>query len=308
MEKSIANLERVKRFYKWMNARQDVEIVKFTIDANTLYDIHAQPEHLGHWHNALIEGLTVVIDNYLGASNRIKQRYASGELAREEGGNISFPEADTDAYELYRILKFQWLYESIKNDCQHAPVQLIRTKHNKYRFHPGSDKTTSLYLLGKNQNVLTNVFYIWYKDLDPNPFHLQLEHQVVKNPQEFADMFVKFNDPRFRIIEDIVSVYKDDCVCNEPHFNVFNEYVQNTLNKSDHNCVEFENRRHISYNDSVHHDGISLNIQEVFEFKHNKENDKETFEFPNGLKFVKVEPWWDWQDYAWVPEFDQHEV
>lgn len=309
MKKSTANLESITRFYNWMETRQDVEIVKFTIDAKTLYNIHAQPqEHMGYWHNALVEGITNVIDSYLGSSERVKEKYMLGELKRDGGGNISFPDNDTDAYELYRILKYQWLYNSIKEDCQHAPVQLIKTKYDKYRFHPGSDKTISLYLLGRNENIKTNCFYIWYKDLDPDPIHLNFDYEIVKTPQDFADMFVKFNDPRFRIIEDIASVSKDSIKTSEPHFNVFCEYVQNVLNKSSHKCKEFNNRRHISYNDTVHHDGISLNMQEVFEFKHKVENGKETFTFPNGLKFVKVKPTWDWQDYYWVPEFDEHEV
>ena len=308
MKKSIANLERVTQFYKWMNSRQDVEIVKFTIDAKTLYNIHAQPENMGFWHNAIVEGITEIIDTYLTVSEKFKDLYAQGKLKREEGGNICFPDVDSDAYHLYRILKYQWLYESVKDDCQHAPVQMIKDRKTLYRFHPGSDKTTSLYLLGRTHGVTTNAFYIWYKDLDPNPIHLNFDYEVVKTPQDFADMFVKFDDRRFRIIEDVVSVDHRNEHNTEPHFNVFCQYVQNVLNKSNHVCKEFNNRRHISYNDTVHHDGISVNIDQVFDFVHSVENEKETFTFPNGLKFVKVEPQWDWQDYAWVPEFDQHEV
>lgn len=306
MQKSTTNLERITRFYEWMNTRSDVEIVKFQIDSNLLFDIHAQryPKHMGKYHNALIEGITSVIDIYLSVSDSLKEQYHSGKLKREDESNISFPDADTNAYELYRILKIQWLYESIKGDCQHAPVQIMKRKNSSYRFHPGSDKTTSLYLLGKTTNKKINVFYIWYKDLDPTPFHHTLEYEVVKTPQEFANMFVKFNDPRFRIIEDSVKVDTHHMEFTEPHFTVFCENVQDALGDSKHNCNEIFDRRHISYNDTVHHDGISINMDEIFKFKHSIEDGLESFTFPNGLKFVKVKPTWDWQDYYWVHESD----
>ena len=132
MQKSTTNLERITRFYEWMNTRSDVEIVKFQIDSNLLFDIHAQryPKHMGKYHNALIEGITSVIDIYLSVSDSLKEQYHSGKLKREDESNISFPDADTNAYELYRILKIQWLYESIKGDCQHA---VTNTKsHHSY--------------------------------------------------------------------------------------------------------------------------------------------------------------------------------
>ena len=308
MEKSIINMEKIQRFYDWMDSRQDVEIVKFQIDSKTLFNLHAQPDHLGFFHNGVIEGITSLIDNYMSASERIKEKYMLGECARDNGA-VSFPADNSDAYELYRILKYLWLYESLKSDCQHAPIQMQITKYGQYRFHPGSDKMMSLYLLGKEIDRPINVFYVWYKDLDPSPFHQTIDHEIVATPQQFADMFVKFNDPRFTVIEDIVSVDNDKFDCKEPHFDIFCLNVKRLFNTgAEHNCVEFLNRRHISYNDTIHHDGISLNMQEIFQFKYEKKNDKETFTFPNGLKFVKVEPWWEWQDYYWVPESDQHEV
>lgn len=308
MNKSISNMESIERFYDWMNSRQDVEIVKFQIDSKTLFNLHAQPEHLGFFHNGVIEGITSLIDNYLSASERIKEKYMLGECARDNGA-ISFPSDDSDAYELYRILKYQWLYESLKSDCQHAPIQMQITKQSMYRFHPGSDKMVSLYLLGKMIDRPINVFYVWYKDLDPKPFHQTLDYEKVATPQQFADMFVKFNDPRFTIIEDIVSVNDQQIDCTESHFDVFCKNVRWLFDTSKkHKCKEFLNRRHISYNDTIHHDGIVLDMHEIFQFKHEKINEVETFEFPNGLKFVKVEPWWEWQDYYWVPEADQHEL
>ena len=302
MEKSITNMNSIVRFYDWMNDTGKAKIVKFAIDADTAFDFMDQTDTEWKWHNAHYESYTTIIDSFLKIDNNTLEDYIAGKLSRDENSYKCYAESDTIGYDLYKVIKMYWLYESIKNDCQHAPIQMHRNKEG-YRFHPGSDKINSLYLLSKILGTSINVFYIWYSDIDEDFPERVKDYETVNTPQEFADMFVKFNHQSFKIIEDDFTVNKKVFKSNAKHFDVFGEYFMDTLETIQKD--ESMELRHISYNDNIHHKGIDLEIDLVKSFYVSKENGLEIFNFPNELKFIKrhvdIEDFWD---YHWTPECD----
>lgn len=300
MKKSISNMESIKRFYDWMDSTKKATIVKFKLNADHVFDYMDQRDKWDFkWHNAHYESYTAAIDAFLKIDKQVLQDYVDGKFARGDGLFKCYAESDTVGYDLYRIIKCMWLYESIKNDCQHAPIQLHKNV-NGYRFHPGSDKINALYLLSRIYEKDMNSFYIWYKDLDDDFENRVDSYELVNTPQEFANMFVKFDNDSFNIIENSFQVNGLDFTCNESHFDVFGEYFMDTL-EAQHKNLNLD-LRHISYNDNIHHKGIDLEIELIQSFKLSE--DGETFTFPNGLKFIKRYTTTDWWEYHWVPECD----
>ena len=251
MEKSTANIDRVTSFYDWAKDNNTL-ILKTTVDADTIKSFYNQSDSDWQWHNALYEGISFLIDSFLEINNQMKEDYIQGKYSRGDWANKVFAKADSKVYQCYRFLKIQWLYNSIKEDCQHAPAQLIKFRKDQYRFHPGSDKVHALYMLARQEQLPINLFYIWYKDLDPM-LPNNIDFDVVSTPNEFADMFVKFNDKRFKTIEGCASINKEDWTTDQLHFDVFCKFVASVLRESDnYTCNVPFDCRHISYN-SVHH-------------------------------------------------------
>ena len=307
MEKSTNNIDRVTNFYDWAK-NNNTEILKATIDAETIRQFYNQADNeWGDWHNGLYEGISFLIDSFLEINNQAKEEYINGKHSRGEFANKVFAKEDSKVYQCYRFLKIQWLYNSIKQDCQHAPIQLMRFRDTQYRFHPGSDKIHSLYMLARQKQLPVNLFYIWYKDLDP---HLpsNIDFDVVQTPDEFAKMFVKFNDKRFKTIEGHASINKEDWTTDQVHFNVFCRFVSSVLSEAnDYTCQIPFDIRHLSYNDSVHHDGIDIKGTDlIYDYTLQEENGKQCFTFSNGIKYYKVATPKEWlgYDHIWIPETD----
>jgi len=90
--------------------------------------------------------------------------------------------------------KLGWLINTLRHEEVDNPVQLLPWG-SKYHCHPGSDRIlVTCYLLPKKT---ISGFYIWYPKIDPMPFILDYEHEVIKNPFKFLSKF-KFT-PYFRI-------------------------------------------------------------------------------------------------------------
>ena len=306
MEKSTANIDRVTSFYDWAKDNNTL-ILKTTVDADTIKSFYNQSDSDWEWHNALYEGISFLIDSFLEINNQMKEDYIQGKYSRGDWANKVFAKADSKVYQCYRFLKIQWLYNSIKEDCQHAPAQLIKFRKDQYRFHPGSDKVHALYMLARQEQLPINLFYIWYKDLDPM-LPNNIDFDVVNTPNDFADMFVKFNDKRFKTIEGHASINKEDWTTDQLHFDVFCKFVASVLRESDnYTCNVPFDCRHISYNDSVHHDGIDIKGTDlIYDYTLQEENGKECFTFSNGLKYIKhkTPSSWSAYDHIWIPETD----
>tara|TARA_B100001094_G_C18057537_1_gene733290 strand:+ start:173 stop:1114 length:942 start_codon:yes stop_codon:yes gene_type:complete len=306
-EKKIINTYKIKDFYNWMESSQEAKIVKLKLGPNQLFDLQSHKSPKGYkWHNAQYESFTTVIDHFIEASEDLKIKYMCGELGRNTSIYNCYPESNDYAYWLYKAMKMYWLYESIKNDCQHAPIQMHKFR-NGYRFHPGSDKVNALYLLGKLNNLHTDVFYIWYKTLDLDFDKLGYDYEVVETASDFADMFVKWSHDSFKIISGQTIIHPSyDYKKSDEHLEVSSYYAAESLRWD---CTEKLNDKlpyhihHISYNDNIHHIGIDLYIDMIMHFKHTEDR----FILPNGISFIKKYTGSEWQPYCWIPECDGDE-
>lgn len=303
MEKSITNFYKIQNFYNWMEESKKAKIIKLKLSPQQLFELQAHKSNKNwKFHNALYEGFTNLIDNFIKASDEFKTQYMNGDFRRSKWE--CYPRDDHESYWLYKAMKLYWLYESIKNDCQHAPIQMHKFRDG-HRFHPGSDKVGSLYLMGKLNNLQTNVFYIWYYKLDPDFDNLSIPYEVVKTPEEFRDMFVKFNDHTFNIISGRTIINPHyDYKKSDDHLDVSSYYASESLLYNRHDQTDLPYRiNHISYNDNIHHAGIDAYLDMIMKFEHTDT----TFTLPNGIKFIKKETGSSIYPYLWVPECDGNE-
>tara|TARA_B100000035_G_scaffold176643_1_gene150625 strand:- start:1768 stop:2697 length:930 start_codon:yes stop_codon:yes gene_type:complete len=302
-EKRIINYYRIKDFYNWMNTTQEAKIIKFKITPDQLFGLQCHQGKQGYkWHNAQYEAFTSIIDNFILASEDVKLKYMNGEFSRGSSIYNCYPESNDYAYWLYKAMKMYWLYESIKDDCQHAPIQMHKFR-NGYRFHPGSDKKNALYLLGRLNNLDTDVFYIWYKTLDPDFEKLGYDYEVVETAEEFKDLFVKWRHDSFKIISGKTIIHPSyDYKKSDEHLEVSSYFASESM-KWDGNKNLPYHIHHISYNDNIHHIGIDLYIDMIMNFKYTEDK----FTLPNGISFVKKYTNTEWNPYCWVPVCDGDE-
>lgn len=115
----------------------------------------------------------------------------------EEIKNCDFSNVDNDTlfeddkyYHIKRVFKIAWLIKSLKENGNKNPIQLLQSENGKYFCHPGTDRSLILTYIDPVDTI--NGFYIWYHDLDPNPFLLDFNHEIIKNPFTFLSKF-KFN-------------------------------------------------------------------------------------------------------------------
>ena len=95
------------------------------------------------------------------------------------------------------ILKLGWLIRDIKNNGVKNPVQLIKSGE-KYFCHPGTDKILVLTYIYPRE---IEGFYLWYKDIDPNPLILDVPHFKIRNFIKFINLFNKSSTFKFYSIE-----------------------------------------------------------------------------------------------------------
>lgn len=102
--------------------------------------------------------------------------------------------SDTWEYAFYQVLKIRYLMDAIPKEGVFAPFQLTNGSHNTYLIHPGSDRSSYLYLESLRGNYFdVKVFWIWYKDLYPNAkIHEYIKNRVeVDTVEKFFDMFIE---------------------------------------------------------------------------------------------------------------------
>ena len=90
-----------------------------------------------------------------------------------------------------RLIKLGWLISELKFNGVKNPMQLICSGPSKYFCHPGTDRLLITCYIDPQPYI--EGFYIWYPDIDPNPFILDYEHYEIKNPFTFISKFI-FSD------------------------------------------------------------------------------------------------------------------
>lgn len=94
---------------------------------------------------------------------------------------------------LKEILKLGWLINDIRTKGVKNPVQLIK-RGNLYFCHPGTSRLlVQSYILPENK---IKGIYLWYKDLDPDPFILP-HSKYITNPFKFISLYSKNKQLKF---------------------------------------------------------------------------------------------------------------
>lgn len=99
------------------------------------------------------------------------------------------------------LLSLGWVINDLKNQGLENPIQLLQSGNGKYIAHPGSKRSIAVgYIYPINK---IKCFYVWDKKLDPNPFLLEHNYQIINNPFKFYKLFKKSN--RFEIMREQVT-------------------------------------------------------------------------------------------------------
>jgi energy-converting hydrogenase A subunit M len=102
-----------------------------------------------------------------------------------------------DTEDKQHLIKLGWLIENFKSTPMRNPVQLIMSGE-KYFCHPGTDRILVATYINPVQFI--NGFYLWYPELDPEPFILDYPHTEIKNIFSFLTKFRYSTSFRFRSV------------------------------------------------------------------------------------------------------------
>jgi hypothetical protein len=212
--------------------------------------------------------------------NRLKQLESTNysTLSTEQ----IFEDSNND--NLKKLLKISWLIESLRKDGNINPVQLLMSADNKYFCHPGTDRLLVMSYIDPVETI--SGFYIWYQDLDPKPFILDYQHQIVNNPFTFISKF-KFNK---HLYFKQVKMEKDLDVSDKVNSNAMFHTAKLCFDKVGKDySVNF-----LSYYDSTQWSELKNN----FDINKYIAVSKNKIELSN-IKFKKVKG-------KWLPDYDQH--
>ena len=96
------------------------------------------------------------------------------------------PEEKQDFEKTRLVLKLGWLIEDIMERGVITPFHLINSG-NKYHCFQGTIRLLVTSYIWPSEFM--EGYYLWYPDIDPNPFILDYEHREITNPIEFVKMF-----------------------------------------------------------------------------------------------------------------------
>lgn len=159
--------------------------------------------------------------------------------------------------EIKKSIKLSWLIKELRNKDLKNPVQLLK-KGKKYFCHPGTDRVlTSLYIFPKK---FIKGFYIWYPNLDENPFIFDYEFYEVKNHINFLTKFKYSKSFKFKSIN-----LNNDLDVSDKDVN------SNAIFSTAKNCfIETDktfNSLFLTYRDKMQYDKIkNLKINDAIEF------------------------------------------
>lgn len=103
------------------------------------------------------------------------------------------------------LIKLGWLISELESNKIDNPVQLLKS-NDKYFCHPGTDRLIVATYIRPIEYV--EGFYIWYSDIDKDPFILDYDYHEITNPISFAKLFKYSKSFKFRsaILTDTLDV------------------------------------------------------------------------------------------------------
>lgn len=102
---------------------------------------------------------------------------------------------NNDPQGIKKLIKLGWLIDDIRKRQVKNPLQLLYVGNGKYFCHPGTDRALATLYIDPVECV--EGFYIWYPDIDPDPFILNYEHEEIKDPFTLMFKFKSWNGVAF---------------------------------------------------------------------------------------------------------------
>lgn len=200
-----------------------------------------------YWDTSLVVTLSEHIKDFLNLShNEVNRFYHSSPEDWVENQNPAL-------YHVYRMFKLLWLARDIASkDIQESPVQIFKTKRG-YNCHPGSDKRHVITLLQPLKTV--RCFYIWYPELDPNPWHENIEYTNIEAMDNFVDLFYRADHESFRFETHSARFKNGDFLVSDGHIAPFATGANGIISHHKYNGnTHFE---HLSYRDGIHREAMN---------------------------------------------------
>jgi hypothetical protein len=95
------------------------------------------------------------------------------------------------------LIKLGWLISELKTNKINNPMQLLKSQY-KYFCHPGTDRLIVATYIHPVEYI--EGFYIWYSDIDKDPFILDYDYHEITNPVSFAKLFKYSKSFKFRSV------------------------------------------------------------------------------------------------------------
>lgn len=290
---SLSNHQEIIKFWNWMDETGRAQIIKFDIPGEQLrklFDHDVQD----FWNTSLIVSLSEHIDEFINIGQDKKDEFMQMD-------NSQWSKLDGDKYTCYRMFKLLWLARDIKQkNVQEAPVQIFKSKHG-YNCHPGSDKRFIITLLQPLESV--RCFYIHYPELDPTPYHANLPHTVISDPNDFVRMFYRADHETFTFGTESATFCDNDLHLSDDHIYPFaaaaHRIYKGFFNKEypEKPLQIYEELLHISYRDAIHRRGMMEQLELLNEIY----VDGDTFHLGE-FKFVRMNGIWTPEEYSHFPK------
>lgn len=257
---SKENLDEIDKFWNWMSISGRAEIVAYEIPGTKLRSLFDY-DPTDYWNTCLAVTLSDHIKDFLELTlEEVNRFYTSDPGDWNESKNPAL-------YHTYRLFKLLWLARDIASkNIQESPVQMFKTKRG-YNCHPGSDKRHVITMLQPLDSV--RCFYIWYPELDPDPWHHNIEHTKIRTTQQFVDLFPRCDHETFVFGTESASYTKGNFTVSNGHIYPFAEGANQIIQSKYTEEKEF---LHISYRDGIHRESMNNSrhlLDEIYLDEHN---------------------------------------
>lgn len=237
---SSANIAEINKFWDWMSSSGRAEIVAYDVSGNDLRSLFDY-DPTDYWNTSLVTTLSDHINEFIELEDSDIERFYKTEPT--DWSHHKSPAI----YHTYRLFKLLWLARDIREkNVQESPVQMFKIRRG-YSCHPGSDKRLVISLLEPMKTV--RCFYIWYPELDPEPWHHTIEHRTIRDTQDFVDLFYRADHETFTFgTHD--AIYKNgEWNMSDVHIEPFARGMGEILKKKNSGDVVLP---HLSYKDGIH--------------------------------------------------------
>lgn len=242
---SSTNLAEINKFWDWMTNTGRAQIVSFNLSGHELRKIF-DVDPTDYWGTSTVATMSEAIDEFIAVPPEKLEKFKNAQ----EVGDLAGYGGDDDLYACYRLFKLAWLARDIaRQDTQEAPVQVFWNSRG-YLCHPGSDKRLVITYLQPLESV--RCFYIWYPELDPEPFHHTIEHTVISDTQQFIDLFYRADHPTMNFGVYTATYENGEGSWSDPHINAFGRGTLRTLKQQLKDPSFRATFEHLSYRDAIH--------------------------------------------------------